>query len=83
MRRFFKTTTAALAFMLFMSMLVMSSTAFAERCVDNMDRTVTDNGTGLMWQNDTASSMNWDAARSYASGLSPGRTFRLAAAEHR
>ncbi len=63
-------TTAALAFMLCLSMLFMSGTAFAERCVDNGDGTVTDNRTGLMWQKATAfPTMEWNAAMSYASGL--------------
>ncbi len=69
-RRFF--TTAALAFIFCLSMLIMSGTAFAERCVDNGDGTVTDNGTGLMWQKKTAGKMNWSTAMSYASGLSLG-----------
>jgi hypothetical protein len=64
--------TAALAFMLCLAGLVMSGTAFADRCVDNGDGTITDNGTGLMWQEATAGKMNWDAAMSYASGLSLG-----------
>ncbi|MCA1743270.1 MAG: DUF1566 domain-containing protein [Desulfonatronovibrio sp.] len=61
---------AALAFMLCLSLLIMSGTAFAERCMDNGDGTVTDNGTGLMWQKATAGQMNWDQAMSYASSLS-------------
>ena len=65
-------TTAALACMLCLSGLVMSGTAFAERCVDNGDGTITDNGTGLMWQKATAGPMNWDNAMSYASGLTLG-----------
>ena len=40
--------------------------------MDNGDGTVTDNGTGLMWQKATAGPMNWDNAMSYASGLSLG-----------
>ncbi len=66
-------TTAALALMLCMTMLAMSGTAFAQRCVDNGDETVTDNGTGLMWQKETAGHfMSWDQAMSYASSLSLG-----------
>ncbi|MFP4236808.1 MAG: DUF1566 domain-containing protein [Desulfonatronovibrio sp.] len=72
MRRFFKTTTVALAFMLCLTGMVMSGTAFAERCVDNGDGTVTDNITGLMWEKATAGRMDWDAAMSYASGLTLG-----------
>ncbi len=64
--------TAALAFMLCMTGLVMTGKAFADRCVDNGDGTVTDNGTGLMWQKATAGPMNWDAAMSYPSSLSLG-----------
>ena len=64
--------TMALAFMLCLTGLVMSGTAFAERCVDNGDGTVTDNSTRLMWQKAGAGPMNWDAAMSYASGLSLG-----------
>jgi hypothetical protein len=63
-------TTSALTFMLCMTGLVMSGTAFAQQCVDNGDGTVTDNGTGLMWQKATAGPMNWDAAMNYTSGLS-------------
>ncbi|WP_051434679.1 DUF1566 domain-containing protein [Desulfonatronum lacustre] len=61
---------ATMAFVLCLTGLVLSGTAFADRCVDNGDGTVTDNGTGLMWQKATAGPMNWDAAMSYASGLS-------------
>ena len=72
MRKFFKTTTLALALMICLSGLVLSGTAFAERCVDNGDGTVTDNGTGLMWQKATVGEMDWDTARRYASGLTLG-----------
>ncbi len=44
------TITAALAFMLCMTLLVMSGTAFSaglKQCVDNGDGTVTDNNAGL------------------------------------
>ena len=58
--------------MLCLTGLFLSGTAFADRCVDNGDGTVTDNGTGLMWQKATAGPMNWNDARSYASGLSLG-----------
>ena len=65
--------TAALAFMLCLTGLIMSGAAFADdRCVDNGDGTVTDSGTGLMWQKETAGPMDWEAAMSYASGLSLG-----------
>ncbi|MFO7728638.1 MAG: DUF1566 domain-containing protein [Desulfonatronovibrio sp.] len=60
----------AMAFMLCLAGLVLSGTAFADRCMDNGDGTVTDNGTGLMWQKATAGPMKWDTAMSYASGLS-------------
>ncbi len=65
-------TTAGLAFMLCLTGLVMSGTAFAQQCVDNGDGTVTDKGARLMWQKATAGPMNWDAAMSYASSLSLG-----------
>lgn len=43
------------------------------QCVGNEDgSTVTDVGAGLMWQTATAGQMNWDAAMSYASGLTLG-----------
>ncbi|WP_368731492.1 DUF1566 domain-containing protein [Desulfonatronum sp. SC1] len=53
-------------------MLFISSTSLAQQCLDNGDGTVTDKGAGLMWQKATAGPMNWDAAMSYASGLSLG-----------
>lgn len=62
----------AISFMLCLAGLVMTSTSFAERCVDNGDGTVTDNDTMLMWQKATAGSMNWDSAKNYASSLSLG-----------
>jgi hypothetical protein len=62
----------AMAFMFCLSGLVMSGTSFAQKCVDNGDGTVTDNGTGLMWQKATAGEMKWNDAMSYASGLSLG-----------
>ena len=65
----------AMAFMLCLTGLVMSGTAFGaggQQCEDNGDGTVTDNGTGLMWQKTTAGKMNWYDAMSYASGLSLG-----------
>ncbi len=63
---------AAMAVTLCLAGLVMSGTALAQQCVDNGDGTVTDKGAGLMWQKATAGRMNWDAAMSYASGLSLG-----------
>ncbi|MFO7728636.1 MAG: DUF1566 domain-containing protein [Desulfonatronovibrio sp.] len=63
---------ATMAVMLCLTGLVISGTAIAQQCVDNGDGTVTDNGTGLMWQKATAGPMNWDAAMSYASSLSLG-----------
>ena len=68
MKKFY--AVATMAFVLCLTGLVLSGTAFADRCVDNGDGTVTDNGNGLMWQKATAGPMNWDAAMSYASGLS-------------
>lgn len=52
--------------------LLLSEFVHAGRCVDNDDGTISDNGTGLMWQNQTFGPMNWNAAISYASGLSWG-----------
>ncbi len=37
---------------------------------DNGDGTVTDNNTGLMWQQDEAGSMDWEGALTYCEGLS-------------
>ncbi len=62
---------ATMAVLLCLACMVMSGTAFAQ-CVDNKNGTVTDNGTGLMWQEGTSGPMNWDAAMSYASSLSLG-----------
>ena len=72
MIRITRMAIVTLAFMLCLACLVFSGTAFADRCVDNGDGTVTDNGTGLMWQKAIAGRMNWDDAMSYASGLSLG-----------
>ena len=72
MIRITRMAIVTLAFMLCLACLVFSGTAFADRCVDNGDGTVTDNGTGLMWQKDTAGPMNWNQAMRYASGLSLG-----------
>ncbi len=66
---------AAMAVTLCLAGLAMSGTAFAlgnQQCVDNGDGTVTDNGTGLMWQKATAGPMKWEAAMSYSSSLSLG-----------
>ena len=65
----------AMAFMLCLAGLVISGTAFGAgggQCEDNGDGTVTDNGSGLMWQKATAGEMDWYQARSNASGLSLG-----------
>ena len=64
--------TAALAFVLCLTGLVMSGEAQAQQCVDNGDGTVTDNLAGLMWQKATADQMNWGAAKSHASSLALG-----------
>ncbi len=72
-KKFMKTFgTMAIALTFCLTMLFISSTSFAQQCVDNGDRTVTDNGTGLMWQKATAGPMNWHSAMSYASRLSMG-----------
>ncbi|WP_031388478.1 Lcl C-terminal domain-containing protein [Desulfonatronum thiodismutans] len=63
---------AILAVTLCLTGLVVSGAALAQPCVDNGDGTVTDNGTGLMWQKATAGPMNWFAAMSYANSLSLG-----------
>jgi len=44
----------------------------AEQCVDNGNGTVTDKGSGLMWQKETAGPMSWEAAMGYAAGLNLG-----------
>ncbi|MFO7817797.1 MAG: DUF1566 domain-containing protein [Desulfovibrionales bacterium] len=65
----------AMAFMLCLAGLVISGTAFCAggpQCVDNEDGTVTDNGSGLMWQKATIGRMKWEQAMSYTSGLSLG-----------
>ncbi len=75
MRRFFRTTTVALTFMLCLTMQVMLGTAFsagAKQCEDNGDGTVTDSGSGLMWQQATGGHMDWYAAMSYCNNLSLG-----------
>ncbi len=64
--------TAALTFMLCLTGLVMIGTAFADRCVDNGDKSVTDISTGLMWKNYAAGPMNWEGAMSFASSRSLG-----------
>ncbi len=43
-----------------------------KRFVLNGDGTVTDTKTGLMWQQETAGPMPWEAAMSYCKGLSLG-----------
>ncbi|GAB6060283.1 Lcl C-terminal domain-containing protein [Desulfonatronum parangueonense] len=69
MKKLFAVAILAVTFCL--AGLVMSGTAFAERCVDNGDGTVTDNGTGLMWQqgHPRHGIMTWDSAMSYTSSL--------------
>jgi hypothetical protein len=63
---------AIMAVLLCLSGLVMSGTAFADRCMDNGDGIVMDKLARQMWQKATAGPMNWDAAMSYASSLSLG-----------
>lgn len=65
----------AMAFLFCLTGLVMSGTAFGDRCVDNGDGTITDNSTGLMWQKDKAGPMNWHEAAGYTYGLSLGGHF--------
>ncbi|WP_045213233.1 DUF1566 domain-containing protein [Desulfonatronovibrio magnus] len=65
----------AIAFMLFLAGLVMSGTAFGAgggQCEDNGDGTLTDYGSGLMWQKATPGYMDWPDARRYPSNLSLG-----------
>ena len=51
--------------------------------VNNGDGTVTDQDTGLTWQQaEAVSAMSWEAALQYAEGLSLAGQHRLAAAEH-
>ena len=57
---------AAMAVLLCLTGLALSSEAQAQRCVDNGNGTVTDNGTGLMWQYATDGPMTWDAAMAHA-----------------
>ena len=49
--------------------LLFCGESFAE-FIDNGDGTVTDTSTELMWQQETASAMNWEAAIVYCEGLS-------------
>ena len=64
---------AAMAVLLCLAGLAMSGTAFADRCVDNGDGTVTDTVAGLMWQKGTEGQpKNWKKAKSQASGLALG-----------
>lgn len=66
----------AMTLMLCLAGLVNSGTAFAESpqslCVDNGDGTVTDNGTGLMWQKANTGQMDWYAAMSNGLNLTLG-----------
>ncbi|MDK9717634.1 MAG: DUF1566 domain-containing protein [Trichlorobacter sp.] len=61
-----------LATILSLAGLVMSGAVMAQQCVDNGNGTVTDNSTGFMWQKETAGSMNWQNAMSFAASLSLG-----------
>ncbi len=64
--------TAALAFMLCLTGLVMSGEAQAQRFVDNGNGTVTDTVTGLMWTKDASlfGERNWNDAMSACSSFS-------------
>jgi len=64
--------TAALAFMLCLTGLVMSGEAQARRFVDNGNGTVTDTMTGLMWTKDANPFrlLNWHDAMSICSSFS-------------
>ncbi|PTN33611.1 DUF1566 domain-containing protein [Desulfonatronum sp. SC1] len=63
--------TAALAFMLCLSGLVISGEAQAQRFTDNGNGTVTDTVTGLMWTKDANmfGNMDWDSATSRCASL--------------
>ena len=69
-RNFVRITVLATIFSL--TGLVLSGEVMAQQCVDNGDGTVTDNGSGLMWQKETAGTMNWYNAVNYAAGLNLG-----------
>ncbi len=66
MRKMWRTLIGimVLAFMLCLTMLVMSGTAFAQRFVDNGDGTVTDTQDDLMWARNANAigKLHWDAA---------------------
>jgi hypothetical protein len=64
--------TASLAFLLGVTGLGMSATAFAQQCVDNGDGTVKDKASRLVWQKETAGPMDWHGAVSYAQGRQQG-----------
>jgi len=61
-----------LATILSLAGLVMSGAVMAWPCKVSHDGTVTDKVSGLMWQQETAGPMNWDAAMNYAAGLNLG-----------
>lgn len=71
--------TMVLTFMLCLTGMLMSVSAFVLQCVDNKDGTVTDNTTGLIWQKDSDGPMNWDDAKRHVQGrtLSGHSGFRL------
>lgn len=73
----FTITFRALAFtlMFFLTGMFMSSSAFSSgggQCEDNVNGTVKDNGSGLMWQKATGGPMAFCEAKFYALGLSLG-----------
>jgi hypothetical protein len=70
MKKLVAVTAMAITFCL--AGLVVSGTAVVHAQLGKGDGTVTDNGIGLMWQKATAGLMTWNAAMSYASGLSLG-----------
>ena len=63
---------AAMAVLLCLACMVMSGTAFADRCVDNGDGTVTDTQTNLMWTKNAnpIGERNWHDAVSACSSFS-------------
>jgi hypothetical protein len=50
----------------------IATTAGAASFTNNGDGTVTDNSTGLMWQQGESSAMTWEATLSYCEGLTLG-----------
>ncbi len=74
MQRSIKTYTKIMAITLTLCLvgMGMSGTAFAQRCEDNNNGTVTDNDMRLVWQKDTVGqTQDWWNAGMTASGFAP------------